>query len=561
MLLTVTALNGSVAITDPNPIEGVLSIDLDAGKSFSGDVTTGQLQRIMPFLVELETRYVKGVGPLMTWSLAHDAGVDDRGEMSQLSSLPRLHQLVGGGLNPAGVADAHFVGTKLLADQSFATLLIGAPGAGAVLYTATLPGAGSNVIRVWHKVHGLSTALSVSVTGNDITVNVHTDGGGVAISTGAEIATAIAASAAAAALVTAFVPTAGTAFGNAALTYLQNVSLAIGAGGGAIRYLSAVAGVSSEAVRVWHKVAGISTTLSVSVVGHDVTVNLGTDGAGVANSTAAAVVAAVAASAAAAALVVGIVLASGTAQGNAALAYLTLGQGDGVLVRVAGALSTVISITDTDLHVIVPNISGTVATSDCIVVTLRSGGQVAFISLPAYTGSVGAGSVDATALASSAVTTAKIAAAAVTIAKLDPLVLAVVEKTIANAALKTLHTTAVEVIPAPSAGSYIELVSVHAYMKYATAAFDSVAATDYLELRSTNASGELLTQNVDPTGFADQATDQHRQLSLAIGAAHLVTPVDGANVVAHIAGSEWYAAAGGGELHLEVLYRVRTTAI
>lgn len=133
--------------------------------------------------------------------------------------------------------------------------------------------------------------------------------------------------------------------------------------------------------------------------------------------------------------------------------------------------------------------------------------------------------------------------------------------TIANAALKTLNATPVTVVSAPAAGKYIEVVSCLARMIYATAAFDSVGATEYLELRYTDATGQIITQNVSPAGFADQSSTQQRLLPLATGAAALVNPVAAAVVVAHIATGEWYSAAGGGSLKLQILYRVRTLAI
>jgi hypothetical protein len=79
----------------------------------------------------------------------------------------------------------------------------GADGNGGVIYRAVTPGTGGNAITVAHVVAGNNTALSVSVTGNAITVNVATGGGGAATSTATQVAAAIAGSGAAAALVTA----------------------------------------------------------------------------------------------------------------------------------------------------------------------------------------------------------------------------------------------------------------------------------------------------------------------------------------------------------------------
>jgi hypothetical protein len=123
------------------------------------------------------------------------------------------------------------------------------------------------------------------------------------------------------------------------------------------------------------------------------------------------------------------------------------------------------------------------------------------------------------------------------------------------AAVKTLHATPVQVLPAPPANTYIEVVSMHAYLKFGSAGYDSVAATDYLELRYTDGSGALLVQAVSPAGFGDATSDAHLLLEPAASWA----PAN-AKVVAYIAGSEWYAAAGDSDLHLDILYRIRPLA-
>lgn len=72
-------------------------------------------------------------------------------------------------------------------------------------YTSKASGSnysGGNSTRVRYVVAGANTALSVSVSGQDITVNVATDGSSAATSTAAQVKTAIEASAPAAALVT-----------------------------------------------------------------------------------------------------------------------------------------------------------------------------------------------------------------------------------------------------------------------------------------------------------------------------------------------------------------------
>jgi hypothetical protein len=121
--------------------------------------------------------------------------------------------------------------------------------------------------------------------------------------------------------------------------------------------------------------------------------------------------------------------------------------------------------------------------------------------------------------------------------------------------VKALHATPVEVIAQPSAGTYIEVVSVHAFLDFNSVAYDAVGATDYLQLRYTDGSGALLTQNVSPAGFGDASADAYLLLNPAASYAPLR-----AAVMAYIAGGEWYAAAGNSPVNLVVLYRKRTLA-
>jgi hypothetical protein len=97
-------------------------------------------------------------------------------------------------------------GTNGVGVQAF--LAIGTSTA-EVLYTAVQYGASGNAITVAHVTSGNSTPLSVHVSGLAITVNLGTTSGGVANSTAAQVATAVAANAAAAALVTATAPNSG----------------------------------------------------------------------------------------------------------------------------------------------------------------------------------------------------------------------------------------------------------------------------------------------------------------------------------------------------------------
>ena len=127
--------------------------------------------------------------------------------------------------------------------------------------------------------------------------------------------------------------------------------------------------------------------------------------------------------------------------------------------------------------------------------------------------------------------------------------LQVMDIAIANAAVKTLNATPVEVIAAPGAGKAIEVVGdVQWMLDYDTAAFDAVGASDYLVLQYS--AGSNVTASVAPAGFGDATAD-----------AGLVTPAVGVVLAANTAvdaailTGEWYAAAGGGALAGRVKYR------
>ena len=129
---------------------------------------------------------------------------------------------------------------------------------------------------------------------------------------------------------------------------------------------------------------------------------------------------------------------------------------------------------------------------------------------------------------------------------------------IANAAVKTLHATPVQVAPAPGAGKYIYVRSWAARYVFATAAFDGVASNEELTLRYTDGSGGEAAPKIPAVGFADQATDQLRVIDGGqITAGTPVTPVANAPLVVFVNTGEWFAAAGGGSLIVEVDYHIR----
>lgn len=125
--------------------------------------------------------------------------------------------------------------------------------------------------------------------------------------------------------------------------------------------------------------------------------------------------------------------------------------------------------------------------------------------------------------------------------------------TIANAAVRTLNATPVELIPAPGEDKFIEIDSVVITLSYGSAAFDGVAANEDLQLRYNNGSGAQVVNEVAGVGFADQTNDEVR-FRRGVD----VDPTAHANhaVMAVLATGEWYAAAGDSDLVITLRYRV-----
>lgn len=134
-----------------------------------------------------------------------------------------------------------------------------------------------------------NAALSVSVSGHDVTVNLATDGSGTITSTATQVAAAIQGSGAASAVVTV-----GNKPGNngsGVVTALGYTSLH--GGNNDLTFTSKLT-THDTPVRVRYvDPAASSQSISVSVSGNDITVNLATDGTGSITSTAAQVQAAI----------------------------------------------------------------------------------------------------------------------------------------------------------------------------------------------------------------------------------------------------------------------------
>jgi hypothetical protein len=150
---------------------------------------------------------------------------------------------------------------------TFATLTTALTGTNNDLtYTARAGGTPGNSVTVAYVVAGLNTALSVTVAGSAITVNVATDGAGAATSTANQVRTAVLASAAAMALVSNV--TLAEAAGTGVVTALAATALTGGSGTPSVTY--GLCAVTTDLLyTIWHwrdnVMVGIGDCLSGAV--------------------------------------------------------------------------------------------------------------------------------------------------------------------------------------------------------------------------------------------------------------------------------------------------------
>jgi len=157
-----------------------LSAPTDIGTAFIA-VETQRGPHLTPTLVRSLTQFASVYGDRETDSLASDWV-----ETAFREGCDRIY--VSRAVGPSPVAA--YLETNLTGNNN------------DLKFTAKYVGSYYHAITVRYVVSGTNTALSVSVSGNAITVNVATDGSGVATSTASEILTAVNASAAAMALLT-----------------------------------------------------------------------------------------------------------------------------------------------------------------------------------------------------------------------------------------------------------------------------------------------------------------------------------------------------------------------
>lgn len=127
---------------------------------------------------------------------------------------------------------------------------------------------------------------------------------------------------------------------------------------------------------------------------------------------------------------------------------------------------------------------------------------------------------------------------------------------IATAAVKTLNATPVQLVAAPTAGSFLELLAIYIFLEYATTAYDGIAAGEDLTVKYTDASGGIAA-TIEATGFLDATAD-----ALAIGRPAItgVRAVQDAALVLHMLTGE--IATGDSPLKIRTVYReIRSAAL
>lgn len=113
-----------------------------------------------------------------------------------------------------------------------------------------------------------------------------------------------------------------------------------------------------------------------------------------------------------------------------------------------------------------------------------------------------------------------------------------------------LNSTPVQLVAAPGAGLYNDVISVMYFLDYGSAAYDGTK-TGNLMTKFTNGSGTEVTGRVAETGFMDQTSDTRAVVHAdPVG----YEPVENAAIVAH-ADNDWYSAAGDSPILYEVKYR------
>jgi hypothetical protein len=169
------------------------------------------------------------------------------------------------------------------------------------------------------------------------------------------------------------------------------------------------------------------------------------------------------------------------------------------------------------------------------------------------------GSVVASQLASSAVTTVKLAAAAVTAAKLDPTTIQTAVVNLTNAEIKALRAAPKTLVAAPGVGFLLEFITATLMLKAGANVLSESTAN--LGVRYGDGSGTQISETVEATGFMDSAASI--MTTCRVKQDGIVTKANAENkaLVLHNLGAGEYGAnaAADATMRVEVVYRVWPT--
>ena len=149
------------------------------------------------------------------------------------------------------------------------------------------------------------------------------------------------------------------------------------------------------------------------------------------------------------------------------------------------------------------------------------------------------------------------AAGALTLA--DPLV-HVVTVTLTNSQIKNLRATPVQLVAAPSAGKYLEFISAKLLLLAGTNVLTESTAN--LAVRFTNTTGVIVSQNIEMTGFIDQAVNMLTTALPKVDPIVTVSAADAAPLMLHNIGGGEFAgnAAVDATMKVSTAYRVHLDA-
>jgi len=113
-----------------------------------------------------------------------------------------------------------------------------------------------------------------------------------------------------------------------------------------------------------------------------------------------------------------------------------------------------------------------------------------------------------------------------------------------------LFSSPVEIVPAPGAGRFIEVISIQLFFDWATAGYDNVGGTEALFMGFPAA--DQVCADIPAPGLGDAVSDQHR----IVYPSSNIPAINAALFIACRVG-DWYAAAGDSPLKVRVTYRTR----